>query len=849
MSSYSLSPAQMRRQLARLSILFATLSWLATGVHAAPRAVSGIYPHLAMFNNEGECGTGAVVPWAGRLWAVTYAPHMPRGSSDKLYEITPTLEQIIRPESIGGTPANRMIHRESQQLFMGPYVIDAQGKVRVIPYAQMFGRPTGNARHLTDPAGKIYSATMEEGLYEIDVKTLAVTELWADEQKKEGRHADLPGYHGKGLYSGFGRIIYANNGDHAKEALSNPAVPSGVLAEWDGKATAWTVVRRNQFTEVTGPGGIYGNARPDTDPIWAIGWDHRSLILQVIESTAAAPAPQTGSTADKSVRATWHSFRLPKGSHSYDGAHGWNTEWPRIREIGGGEFLMTMHGTFWKFPGGFTAKNSAGLAPRSNYLKVIGDFCRWNDRLVFGCDDTAKNEFLNKRAAKGNIAGPGRSQSNLWFVEPEQLDQIGPAIGRGAVWFDEPVQAGAPSDAYLFSGYLHRTLHLAVRDGDTSVPGATPTKADKSVRFTLEVDALGNGQWAKLRDVTVPANGSAWTEFSAADKGTWLRVRADKDCAKATAFFHYRNADTRPVAAAPMFASLAKPGETAANGGLLYARGADFKTLRFIASDATGELGCYDLDAELNLRRTNDVGGIEWTKKNVAIPQNVLTTDAASVLYVDAKGRWRLPKGDAAFAQAGPLGEERVCREVCTERDLFNAAGTFFELPADNAGGFAKVRPVTTHNRRIKDYASFRGLLVLSGLAAEAPASEHVIRSDDGKCALWVGAVDDLWRFGKPRGVGGPWKDTAVKPGQPSDPYLMTGYDRKRVAMSHGGTAPVKVRLEADLSGTGLWVTYREFVVEPGKSVEHEFPAAYMAYWIRAVADRETTATVMFTYE
>ena len=43
-----------------------------------------------------------------------------------------------------------------------------------------------NARHLFDPAGLIYCATMEEGLYEIDVKTLAVTELWADEQKKTG---------------------------------------------------------------------------------------------------------------------------------------------------------------------------------------------------------------------------------------------------------------------------------------------------------------------------------------------------------------------------------------------------------------------------------------------------------------------------------------------------------------------------------------------------------------------------------------------------------------------------------------------------------------------------------------
>src|SRR5688572_11591777 len=88
-----------------------------------PREISGIYPHLAMYNDEGECGTGAVVPWADRLWAITYAPHKPTGSSDKLYEIDASLTQIVRPESVGGTPANRMIHRESGQLFIGPYAI------------------------------------------------------------------------------------------------------------------------------------------------------------------------------------------------------------------------------------------------------------------------------------------------------------------------------------------------------------------------------------------------------------------------------------------------------------------------------------------------------------------------------------------------------------------------------------------------------------------------------------------------------------------------------------------------------------------------------------------------------
>ena len=45
---------------------------------------SGRYPHLAMFNKNNECGTGAVVPWAGKLWVVTYAPHHPRGGDDKL---------------------------------------------------------------------------------------------------------------------------------------------------------------------------------------------------------------------------------------------------------------------------------------------------------------------------------------------------------------------------------------------------------------------------------------------------------------------------------------------------------------------------------------------------------------------------------------------------------------------------------------------------------------------------------------------------------------------------------------------------------------------------------------------
>ena len=366
------------------------------------RQISGVFPHLAFYNDEGECGTGAVVPWADRLWVVTYAPHMPFGSSDKLYEITPDLDQVVREESIGGTPANRMIHKESNQLFIGPYAIGGKGQIRVIPYETMPGRHTGNARHLTDPANKIYYGTMEEGFYEVDVHSLDVKELYVDGNvvRKQGNAAQfsplLDGAHGKGLYSGQGVLVYSNNGEDVPEALKQFDIEAGALAEWNGKD--WKVVRRNQFVEVTGPGGIYGNPDPENDPIWATGWDHRSVLLASRD------------------HGKWNFYRMPKASHSYDGAHGWNTEWPRIRNVGAGEdadYLMTMHGMFWDFPGDFNSKNTAGIRPRSAYLKVIGDYTRWNDQLVFGTDDSAQKEFLNKRKAKGGIEGPGQSNSNL----------------------------------------------------------------------------------------------------------------------------------------------------------------------------------------------------------------------------------------------------------------------------------------------------------------------------------------------------------------------------------------------------------------------------------------------------
>jgi len=139
---------------------------------------------------------------------------------------------------------------------------------------------------------------------------------------------------------------------------------------------------------------------------------------------------------------------------------------------------------------------------------------------------------------------------------------------------------------------------------------------------------------------------------------------------------------------------------------------------------------------------------------------------------------------------------------------------------------------------------------VLSGVRGGARYFDpHVVTSADGECALWVGNVEDLWKLGKPRGVGGPWRQTPVTAHEPSDPYLMTGYDRKALALSHDSRLPVRFSLEVDITGEGLWVTQEEFVVPPGSAIRRRLPDGLSAYWARLRADAACAATAQFTYE
>lgn len=787
----------------------------------APKVVkiSGVYPHLAVTNSQSECGIGAVVPWQGDLWSITYGPHLPTGSNDKLYQIAPDLSRTIRPESVGGTPANRFIHSPSNQLIIGPHFIDAAKNVRTLRYSVAPGRYTGTAAHLTDPSNRIYMFTMENGLYDVNVHDLSFITRYPDKQGTGDEF--LFGYHGKGAYSGGGRLIVANNGRPNDQ--DNPQGAAGVLASWDGSVlggssstpnqmTGWTEHARVQHCEITGPGDIYGNSS-SADPVWATGFDWKSVLLRTFEN------------------GMWTTWRLPKSSYTHDGSHGWHTEWPRIRMISPGKFLMHMHGMFYDFPATFSAADFSGLSPICSYYKMPVDYCTWEGQLVMAKNDSSKFD---------NALVP-RAQSNFWFGQPEDLKQWGAPMGHGSLWRNEAIASGQVSEAFLVRGFASGTLHLRNAGG---------------LPLSLEIQSSsGDNVWHAVGNITVPPNSSHW-EVLNPFPGDWLRLVAGTSSPNVTATFLLANPypHTTPASAGTdRFAALAdiRDERSMTDGLIRVMTGTELK-LEF-ASRATGQggttqTGYHQIGATMNLETVNDPALENATRTSAATTHDIGSDNASAWITVAGGGKLRLPRTDPLYDAPFASGWARGFREAVTERVLLNCHGTFYEIPRTNSGGVRKLQPICTHEKRITDFASWRGLLVLTGVLDSAPISESLIRSPDSKGALWLGEIDDLWRMGEPRGIGGPWLDTAVSANAPSDPYLMYGYRDKSLRLSHQSSFPVTFTVELDFLADNTWSRYAQFTVQPGETLTHQFPVGFHAHWVRVSSDAVTTATAQFTY-
>jgi hypothetical protein len=76
----------------------------------------------------------------------------------------------------------------------------------------------------------------------------------------------------------------------------------------------------------------------------------------------------------------------------------------------------------------------------------------------------------------------------------------------------------------------------------------------------------------------------------------------------------------------------------------------------------------------------------------------------------------------------------------------------------------------------------------------------------------------------------------------------MTGYDRKRLELSHNANTDVRFTVEVNFDHTGFR-SYEEILVPAGKSVAHAFPDGFHSHWVRLRTDKDCTATAVFKYE
>ncbi|HWL52006.1 MAG TPA: hypothetical protein VNQ90_06200, partial [Chthoniobacteraceae bacterium] len=209
------------------------ISTLSQALSNRPLSFGGVVPSLAQVADLGpprsECGIGCLMPWNGKLYVLNYVSHRRKtGTGTGLRIIEGDLRMSIHPDAVDGTYANRMVHFPSNQLIIGPHVIDAGHRVRTVE-ALIDIRLCGTARHLSDPDNLVYMLGMEGELFELNVHTLETRQLF-----DLTRVLGTPGEgscHFKDCYSAFGRLVVVNNDYHEKDFLGERH--EGTLAEFD----------------------------------------------------------------------------------------------------------------------------------------------------------------------------------------------------------------------------------------------------------------------------------------------------------------------------------------------------------------------------------------------------------------------------------------------------------------------------------------------------------------------------------------------------------------------------------------------------------------------------------------
>ena len=208
---------------------------------------------------------------------------------------------------------------------------------------------------------------------------------------------------------------------------------------------------------------------------------------------------------------------------------------------------------------------------------------------------------------------------------------------------------------------------------------------------------------------------------------------------------------------------------------------------------------------------------------------------------------YRLPKASHCFDHKWQTEWPRI-RSTEHERFLMDHHGMFYELsPWAYGNRVWGIRPISTHLWVHGDFCSWRGMLVIGADNASHELDGN-LQCAEPQSGLWFGRTDDLWKLGKPKGWGGPWWESEVKAKEPSDPYLMTGFDQKCLHLTHRASEEVAFTIEVDFLGNGSWNVYQTIHVPSGGYVPHVFPHGFGAHWLRISASKDCLASAQLHY-
>jgi hypothetical protein len=265
----------------------------------------------------------------------------------------------------------------------------------------------------------------------------------------------------------------------------------------------------------------------------------------------------------------------------------------------------------------------------------------------------------------------------------------------------------------------------------------------------------------------------------------------------------------------------------------------------FLGKTADGRLGEWDGKKWTILDKNPyvEISGKHWASSTYGQVVYATGWDKASVLLKFYKnGVWktyRLPKASYAFDHAWNTEWMRI-REAQTERYLMDVHGIFYELPTlTYDGNIMGIRPIANHLRLVPDFCFWRGLFVMAG-------DQNDRSNGQPQSSLWFGNIDELWQMGKPKGWGGVWYEMPIQANVPSDPYLMTGFDKKVLHLKHSAPHDIDFTIEVDFLGNNTWSVYKTIKVAANGYEHHEFPEAFSAHWVRVLANKSAEKVSAF---